>query len=256
MAAWFGPMIVGWFAALTIGGLSNIVQQPAILLAFNPWEGMLFQMITWRSGSQLLAERSRKDVLPLGEFLSVIERRVAHRVPGTAIFLTSHPESVPTALMHNLKHNKILHSRNIIVCIDPADIPRVDEANRGKARKISEDFAVVRLKFGFMEEPDIPRAITRRRLGLDIEPMQTSYFLSRRTLRPAAHSMMPRWQDRLFIWLARHSIDASQYFKIPTDRVLEVGTQILGSDRRRRAAFSIRILFVRISSLPDRCSRR
>ncbi|MEQ1612312.1 MAG: potassium transporter Kup, partial [Hyphomicrobiaceae bacterium] len=125
------------------------------------------------------------------------------------------------------KHNKILHDRNIIVCIDTADSPRVDEAERGKAKVLSPLFTIVRLKFGFMEEPDVPRALMRRRLGLDLEPMSTSYFLSRRALRPSARSQMPLWQDRYFIWLARHSSDASNYFKIPTDRVIEVGTQVV-----------------------------
>ena len=188
---------------------------------------LLLTMLTWKRGTELLAQSTMRGELSLADHLPMLEQRVKGRVQGTAIFLTSHPEAVPTALMHNIKHNKILHERNIIVCIDTADSPRVDEVDRGKAKIISPIFSVVRLKFGFMEEPDVPRAITRRRLGLDLDPMRTSYFLSRRALRPSARSLMPVWQDRYFIWLAGHSSDASHYFKIPTDRVIEVGTQVV-----------------------------
>ncbi len=188
---------------------------------------LLLTMMTWRRGTDLLAQRSMSEELPLDDHLPMLQQKITDRVQGTAIFLTSHPEAVPVALMHNIKHNKILHDRNIIVCIDTADSPRVDEAERGKAKVLSPLFTIVRLKFGFMEEPDVPRALMRRRLGLDLEPMSTSYFLSRRALRPSARSQMPLWQDRYFIWLARHSSDASNYFKIPTDRVIEVGTQVV-----------------------------
>jgi KUP system potassium uptake protein len=188
---------------------------------------LLVVMLTWRRGTSLLGEQSKKEDLLLADHLPRLEHKFSNRVPGTAVFLTSHPENVPTALLHNLKHNKILHSKNIVVCIDTTDTPRLDEADRGKAKRISDTFTIVRLKFGFMEEPDVPRAIMRRRLGLNLNPMQTSFYLSRRALRPSARSQMPLWQDRLFIWLARHSSDASQYFKIPTDRVIEVGTQVV-----------------------------
>jgi KUP system potassium uptake protein len=189
--------------------------------------GLLLLMVTWRRGTSLLAGQSQKEELLLAEHLPMLERKFTKRVAGTAVFMTSHPENVPTALMHNLKHNKVLHRHNIIVCIDTPDTPRIDEVERGQAKQISENFTIVRLKFGFMEEPDVPRAIMRRRLGLNLDPMQTSFYLSRRALRPSARSQMPAWQDRLFIWLARHSSDASQYFKIPTDRVIEVGTQVV-----------------------------
>jgi KUP system potassium uptake protein len=187
---------------------------------------LLVAMLTWRRGLALLGEVAKSQDLSLVDHLPMLQKRGIQRVQGTAIFLTRHPDSVPTALMHNIKHNKIMHSRNIIVCLDTADIPRVDEAERGKAVKISDGLWVVRLNFGFMEEPDVPRALMRRRLGLELNPMETSYFLSRRSLHVATRSQMPHWQDRLFIWLAHHSSDAAQYFKIPTDRAIEVGTQI------------------------------
>ena len=172
---------------------------------------LLLTMITWRRGTELLGQSSIREQLLPADHLPMLEQKVTGRVQGTATFLTSHPDAVPTALMHNIKHNKILHEHNIIVCIDTADSPRVDEGDRGKAKIISPIFSVVRLKFGFMEEPDVPRAFMRRRLGLDLDPMLTSYFLSRRALRPSARSLMPVWQDRYFIWLAGHSSDASHY---------------------------------------------
>ena len=187
---------------------------------------LLIVMLTWRRGAALLSTRWRKEELPLAEYLPMLEKKVTDRVPGTTVFMTSHPDLVPTALMHNLKHNKVLHARNIIVCVDTTDTPRVDESERGSARKVSEAFTLVRLQFGFMEEPDVPRALAWRGLHLDIDPMQTSYFLSRRVIRPASRSQMPVWQDRLFICLTHQSSDASLYFKIPSDRAIEVGTQV------------------------------
>jgi KUP system potassium uptake protein len=188
---------------------------------------LLVVMITWKRGSRLLSERSLKEALPLSDYLPTIEKKLSGRIGGTAVFMTSHPETVPVALLHNIKHNKVLHQCNIIVCVDTSDAPREAEADRGTANKISDAFTVVRIKFGFMEEPDVPRALARRRLGLDLNPLQTSYYLSRRALRPAARSQMPVWQERLFIWLARYSSDSSRYFNIPTDRVIEVGTQVV-----------------------------
>ena len=188
--------------------------------------GLLLLMLTWRKGLALLRDVSKREELSLADYLPILQKKSIHRVPGTAVFMTSHADSVPTAMMHNIKHNKILHQRNLIVCLETADTPRVDEQDRGTAIKIGADFWVIRLKFGFMEEPDVPRALARRRLGLDLNPMETSYYLSRRALRVATKSRMPLWQDRVFIWLARHTNDASQYFRIPTDRAIEVGTQI------------------------------
>jgi KUP system potassium uptake protein len=188
---------------------------------------LLTVMLTWRRGVTVLKARMRKQELTLSAFLPTLIKRGPKRVPGTAVFMTAQPDTIPTALMHNLKHNKILHQRNVIVCIDPVDSPRVVEGERSTALKLADNFTVVHLRFGFMEEPDIPRALMRRRLGLDLNPMETSYYLSRRSLRQASKSEMPRWQSRLFIWLARHASDASLYFRIPMDRAVEIGTQIM-----------------------------
>ena len=188
---------------------------------------LLLGMLTWHRGARLLNAKSQREELPIAEYLPMLEKKYPERVPGTAVFMTSHPERVPSALMHNLKHNKILHRRNFIVCVDIADTPRVDDGTRGTVTRLSDTFTIVHLKFGYMDSPDVPRALSRRYLRLDLNPMETSYYLSRRALRPGARSEMPVWQDHLFIWLAGHASDASVYFKIPSDRAIEVGTQVV-----------------------------
>ena len=189
--------------------------------------GILLVMLTWRRGADLLSDRWRKEELSLADYLPMLESKIANRVPGTAVFMTSHPDLVPTALMHNLKHNKVLHQRNLIVSIEVTDAPRIEhEAQRGTVTRLTDSVAVVRLKFGFMEEPNVPRALARRYLHLEIDPLQTSYFLSRRAVRPASRSQLPIWQNRLFIFLTHQSSDAAHYFSIPSDRAIEIGTQV------------------------------
>src|SRR5262249_20053626 len=161
---------------------------------------------------------TRREEVPLADFARMLERKIPHRVPGTAVFLTRHPEFAPTALLHNLKHNRTLHERVIILHIATADTPRVPPAQRAQIIDRSELFPVVRLNYGYMEEPSVPKGLEAcRRLGLDVDPTQASFFLSRRALRPATRSEMPRWQDQLFVWLARRGNDASAYFQIPAD---------------------------------------
>jgi KUP system potassium uptake protein len=156
-----------------------------------------------------------------------LEKKPPTRVPGTAVFLTSDPTSAPTALMHSLKHYKVLHEKNVILTIQTAPTPRVDPADRVRIERVGDTFTRVMLKFGFMERPNVPKALAiARKLGWTFDIMSTSFFLSRRLLKPAAHSGMPRWQDRLFIMLTRTANDATDYFQIPTDRVVEVGTQV------------------------------
>jgi KUP system potassium uptake protein len=187
---------------------------------------LLALMMTWRRGVALLKQKTRRDELALAQTWPRFERSIEDRVPGTAIFLTGQPEAVPVALLHNLKHNRVLHARNVIVSIEAADTPRLAESDRSQLKWIGDNLAVVHLRFGYMEDPDVPRALMRRRLRLDLNPLETSYYLSRRALRPATRSQMPRWQVRLFIWLARHASDATRYFRIPSDRAIEIGTQI------------------------------
>lgn len=188
---------------------------------------MILLMYTWRRGSRLLFEKSRKLEFPLADLVAMLEKRPPQRVPGTAVFLTSDPLSAPTALMHSLKHYKVLHEKNVILTIETATTPRIDPSERVKLEQVSPTFSKVTLKFGFMESPNVPKALAvARKLGWQFDIMSTSFFLSRRALKPAAHSGMPRWQDRLFISLSRSANDATDYFQIPSGRVVEVGTQV------------------------------
>jgi KUP system potassium uptake protein len=188
---------------------------------------VMLLMYTWRRGSRLLFEKSRKLEFPLADLVAMLEKRPPQRVSGTAVFLTSDPASAPTALMHSLKHYKVLHEKNVILTIETAPTPRIDPSERVRMEQISPTFSKVTLRFGFMESPNVPKTLAiARKLGWQFDIMSTSFFLSRRSLKPAAHSGMPRWQDHLFIALSRASNDATDYFQIPTGRVVEVGTQV------------------------------
>jgi KUP system potassium uptake protein len=184
-------------------------------------------MYTWRRGSRLLFDKTRRLETPLQSLVDSLERKPPQRVPGTAVFLTSDPGSAPTALLHSLKHYKVLHEKNVILTIETADAPRVDDAERVRIEPVGQTFSRVVLRFGFMETPNVPKALAiARKHGWQFDIMSTSFFLSRRLLKPAAKSDMPRWQDRLFIALTRVANDATGYFQIPTGRVVEVGTQV------------------------------
>jgi KUP system potassium uptake protein len=184
-------------------------------------------MYTWRRGSRLLVQKTRKQEIPLDFLVNNLEKKPPIRVPGTAVFLTSDPAFAPTALMHSLKHYKVLHEKNVILTIETADTPRVDPSERVRIEPVGQTFSRVVLRFGFMETPNVPKALAiARKLGWQFDIMSTSFFLSRRLLKPAAHSGMPVWQDRLFIALTRAANDATDYFQIPTGRVVEVGTQV------------------------------
>jgi KUP system potassium uptake protein len=188
---------------------------------------MILVVMTWRRGTSILGEKTRRTEVPFDALLRSLERNPPFVVAGTAVYLTSAPAYAPTSLLHNLKHNKILHERNIILTIVTADTPRVPAEERVTISPVSERFSTVRLKFGFAEQPNVPRALAMARgQGWHFDIMATSFFLSRRSLRLAARSAMPRWQDRLFILLARSANDATDYFQIPTGRVVEVGTQV------------------------------
>ncbi len=188
---------------------------------------VIAMMYTWRRGSRLLFEKTRRQETPLESLVASLEKKPPARVPGTAVFLTSDPASAPTALLHSLKHYKVLHEKNVILTVETADTPRVDPAERVRIEPVGQTFSRVVLRFGFMETPNVPKALAiARKLGWQFDIMATSFFLSRRTLKPATHSGMPRWQDRLFIALTRVANDATDYFQIPTGRVVEVGTQV------------------------------
>jgi len=184
--------------------------------------GLFTLMLTWRKGSRLLNEKTHAGGVSLADFMRMAENGSVQRVPGTALFLTGNSGDVPAALLHNLKHNMVLHKINYIVTVETEDIPRLDEKDRLTIEKLSESFSRVTVRFGFMESPDVPKALA----SAGFEVMKISFFLSRRALRPDAHSGMPFWQDHVFISLARSASDISSHFCIPESRAVEVGTQI------------------------------
>ena len=188
---------------------------------------LLVLMLTWRRGTQLLRAKTQRENVPLAEFLSMLDQRPPTQVRGTAVFLAGSPEIAPTALLHSLKHYKVLHEQNVILTVETVDTPRAEESERVRVEPISALFTRVTLRFGYMERPNIPRALALvRKAGLKFDIMSTSFFMSRRVLRIATRSKMPRWQDRLFIWMAGTANDATEYFQIPTGRAVEIGTQI------------------------------
>jgi KUP system potassium uptake protein len=231
---WHWPI---WRVALVISPLVivDLVFFSANLLKLleGAWAPILFGatmvllILTWRRGTGILAQKTRRSEVPIDTLLASLEKKPPHMVPGTAVFLTSQPEFAPTALLHNLKHNKILHEHNVILTIVTTDTPRVTEDERVRITALSSRFSLVALKFGYMESPNVPKALAiARKHGWQFDIMSTSFFLSRRALKPSAHSGMPVWQDRLFIGLAKSASDATDFFQIPTGRVVEVGTQV------------------------------
>jgi KUP system potassium uptake protein len=184
-------------------------------------------MWTWTRGAQILTDKTRRDSVPLVELSEILRARAPHRVPGAAIFLTSDATMAPVALMHNLKHNKVLHEKNIVLTIETAETPRVSDDNRVRIESVNDDFKKVFITYGFMESPNVPRALgLSRKLGLKFDIMATSFFLGRRSVVPSAQSGMPLWQDKLFIFLMKNAANPTDFYKIPPGRVVELGTQV------------------------------
>jgi KUP system potassium uptake protein len=204
----------------------------ALKLAEGGYIPMLFGLFimllmwTWVRGSDILSQKSRSGELPLRSLIENLARKPPQRVPGTAVFMTSEKDVTPTALMHSLKHYKVIHEKNVIVTIRSSTLPRIDASERIKFEEIDPHFATIVMTFGYMEEPNVPKALTLcRKIGFKFDIMSTSFFVSRRALRVASKSAMPIWQDRLFIWLAANATDATEYFHIPTGRTVEIGAQ-------------------------------
>lgn len=202
---------------LLVGGYIPAIVGIAIILT----------MWTWMRGTSLLENKTHRDSIAIRDLIRMLQKSEPTRVPGTAIFLTSTPHLAPSALMHNLKHNKVLHERVLIVSVKTAGLPRVSPANRFEIEQLSEDFTAITLHFGFMENPRVPAALVElRREGIKFDIMTTSFFLGRRTLKTSASSEMPAWQDRLYVSLTTQSANATDFFSIPSDRVVELGAQV------------------------------
>ena len=184
-------------------------------------------MWTWVRGNMLLVRKTQRDSIPTLELIKMLEKSKPTRVSGTAIFLTNHAETAPSSLMHNLKHNKVLHERVLIMSVKTEGTPRVPPSKRYEIEKLSDDFTKVILHYGYMESPRVPAALASlRKTGLKFDIMTTSFFLGRRTIKTSPTSGMPLWQDNLFVALSKQAANATDFFSIPSDRVVELGAQV------------------------------
>ena len=221
LTALFAIIDIGFFASNIVkvfdGGWASLLVAGRVVLV----------MTTWVRGTRQLFEKTRKNEIPLDFLAGSMTKKPPHLVPGTAVFLTSDPQSAPTAMMHSLKHYKVLHQQNVILTVVTAPQPFVSDVDRVKMEQVNDLFMRVSLTFGYMESPNIPKALAIcRKQGWKFDIMSTSFFLSRRSLKSSPNSGMPAWQDKLFIGLARTAADATEYFQIPTGRVVEIGTQV------------------------------
>ena len=185
-------------------------------------------MTTWILGRKRLSDKTRRDEVPLEFLVDNLAKKKPTIVPGTAVFLTSDIEGAPTALLHSLKHYKVLHEHNVILTVITSSAPTVSDDEKVRIDAYNDLFYRVVVNFGYMETPNIPKALAlARKLGWKFDIMSTSFFLSRRSLKPSPKGGLPFWVDRLFITLSKNATDATEYFHIPTGRVVEIGTQVV-----------------------------
>jgi KUP system potassium uptake protein len=205
--------------------LLKLLDGAALPLAFGMF--LMVVMWTWVRGSRIISDKSRRESVPLADLTKMLAKKPPQRVLGTAVFLTADPETAPTALMHNLKHNHVLHNTNILLTIKTASVPYVPDNEQISVETLSDDFRRIVAHLGYMQSPRIPHILAAaRRKGCEFELMQTSFFLGRRTIKASATSGMPLWQDGLYIALARSAANATDFFHIPYNRVVEMGSQV------------------------------
>ncbi|MGK2912246.1 MAG: potassium transporter Kup [Sphingobium sp.] len=206
---------------------ANLTKIPAggwfpLLIGF-----VIFTLLTtWSRGRKLMIERMRESAMPIPVFIASAANS-AVRVPGTAVFMTSTPDGVPHALLHNLKHNKVLHERVILLTVKIIGVPAVPEEKRAKLEDLGRGFFRLVLHYGFMQEPDVPLALKNvTQCGQAFKMMETSFFLARQTLLPSARPGMPIWREKIFAWMLRNAESAMEFFRLPTNRVVELGSQV------------------------------
>ena len=189
--------------------------------------GLFLIMATWVRGGDILTRKTQRDTPPLLEFLGLLKDRPPHRVPGTAVYLTGDPDRAPGALLHNLKHNKVLHERVLFLTVNTLDEPEAGPDHQAEFTELSPGIFRVLLRYGFMDSPNIPRSLEALRVrGLPFDPMQVSYFLGREMIVPAMVPKMPWWRLWLFLVMARNAVSATEFFRIPSDRVVELGVRV------------------------------
>ena len=218
--------------AVYVGGLARSIDEGT-----QRFEGGAFPVIaglavfvlmtTWKRGRHLLVERLDDNALPLPIFISSIRSQPPHRVRGTAVFLTARSDAVPHALLHNLLHNQVLHEQIVLLTVVSEDEPRLAPERRFEVEAYGDGFFRVILHFGFMEETDVPAALRLCHLdALDFSPMSTTWFLSRETVVASKRFGMARWREALFAFLLRNANSNLRFFRLPLNRVIELGTQV------------------------------
>ncbi len=223
-------LLFGFFLTVDLGFFS------ANLLKI--WEGGWFPlavaavvyiiMSTWRRGRAALMQERERDALPLETFIATLRPDRPSRVPGTAVFMTGNVGVVPNALLHNLKHNKVLHERVILMTVRTADIPHVADNDRLEIRHLDQNFHTIKLHYGFMDQPNIPRALAQCRATMQFHfnLLETSFFVGRERIIAGSRTRIWGWRKQLFIFMANTMLDATEFFRIPTNRVIELGGQI------------------------------
>jgi len=189
--------------------------------------GIVFTvMATWAGGRVLLHDHLRADAIELAPFLKSVMADMPMRAPGTAVFMNSIAGLTPTALLHNLKHNHVLHASNLFVTVETLEVPWVSASERAAVEPIAEQCFTIHLRFGFKDRIDVPAALAAIGQGIEIDPMTTSYFLSRATVVPTFGKGMAAWREKLFASMHRNSTAASDFLNLPANRVVELGTKV------------------------------
>jgi KUP system potassium uptake protein len=184
-------------------------------------------MTTWKTGRRIVAERLTARATPLETFIASVAAQPPARVPGTAVFMTAQPQGTPAALVHNLRHNKVLHQHVVILMVSTRPIPHVADTDRYKLREMGGGVFELTLYYGFMEDPDVPAALLgAREHGLTFDDSDVTFFLGRETLIATNTPGMALWRERLFVIIARNAVRATAFFRLPPERVVELGVQV------------------------------
>jgi KUP system potassium uptake protein len=189
---------------------------------------ILFTMMTtWRTGRRLVGERLNERAIPLEDFMKTVAAAQPVRVPGTAVFMTAQPTGAPAALVHNLRYNKVLHEQVVVLSVSTASVPHVADADRATVQHLCHDLFNVRLQYGFMEDPDVQAALLQaRQHGLMLNPEDLTYFLGQETIIVTRRKGMAIWREKLFVRMARNAVRATAFFRLPPERVVELGVQV------------------------------
>ncbi|MCI0603383.1 potassium transporter Kup [bacterium] len=220
---------IGFLAVDTAFFGANIIKVPQ-----GGWVPLFIGLLvytvfaTWKRGRDLLAAKLRLGMLPLQDFVKDVAKNGITRVPGTAIFLTGDPDGTPIAMLHNIKHNQVLHKQNIIVTVLTEEIPHVSKKERIQIETLGNGFCKVIIRYGFMEDPDVPFVLRqlKHHNGVDVNPAAATYIMSRNTLIPSKIPGMAIWREKLFVFLTRNASRANEFFRLPANRVVELGMQI------------------------------